>query len=125
MPSADGEVQGREAVAVPQADEARAGEGEEEFYYGSAAEEARRVGARVAVYSLRPEQERLPARLDEALCNRQAPFLARDVEAGASVLCCREKERLPSCQDLPGSGSGQSRGDRCDTRLGGKKSSAL
>jgi hypothetical protein len=41
------------------------------------------------------------ARLDEALCNRKAPFLARDVEAGASVpsSCCRGKERLPCSLD--------------------------
>jgi hypothetical protein len=81
VPSGDGALQRRAAGAVSQADEAHAGEGDEVGRHGSMAEGAGCVKARKAVDTLRHEQERLPARLDQSLGNLDMPFLARDMEA--------------------------------------------
>jgi hypothetical protein len=63
------------------------------------AEGAGCVKARKAVDTLRHEQERLPARLDQSLGNLNMPILARDIEARASVIVCLEKKRLPARLD--------------------------
>jgi hypothetical protein len=98
VPRGDGDVERGAGGAVPQADEAaRAGEGGEVGRHGGMAEGAGCVKARAVV--ARHEEKRLPARLDQRLGNLKMPFVARDIEAGASVNGCLEKKRLPSRLD--------------------------
>jgi hypothetical protein len=94
VPRINGDVKRGAAGAAPQANEARAGEGGEQGRHRSMVAGAGDVKARVIEGSLRREQERLPARLDQSLCNLEVPDLASDIEAGESVLVCLEKKSL-------------------------------
>jgi hypothetical protein len=100
MPLCDGELQRCAAGAVSQADEARAGEGQEEGRDGSMAEGTGSMEAREAADTVCCEQKSLPARLDQGFCNLNMPPLASVMEARASVLKCLEKQQhLPSRLD--------------------------
>jgi hypothetical protein len=95
----DSELQRHAAGAVPQADETRAKEGEEVGHNGGVAAGACCVKARAPVDTLRREQKRLPARLDQCLRNLKIALKARDIEARASGLFCLEQKRLPARLD--------------------------
>jgi hypothetical protein len=98
VPLGDGEIKRGAAGAVPQADEARAGVGGEPGRHDSIAAGAGCVETRTAI-NRRREQKRLPASLDQSLDNLKMPLLARDMEAGESILVCLEKKCLPARLD--------------------------
>jgi hypothetical protein len=96
----DGLLQRRAAGTGQQADEPRAGEGEEEVHDGHVSTCC--VKARAAAGTVRHEQEggpRIPARLEQGLCYLQMPLFARDIEVEASVPWSLEEKRLTSCLD--------------------------